>query len=239
MAKKATSAAPKASGPDLLGMFGAASAGTASATKGKKDDTIWFTFKSKVRIRLASTLDSLAKTIAATKATLETEIKAAVIDEYVVPTGMALKACPKNCKVNDGGHIVGLQTNKRSVRSILSEDEVALCKTYKIPLKEEVKQEAALKINPEHLTQETLTALQKVLAQHPELPSDLIVAQQKEFGMVTTDQSLNAVFNQGFPVETIKKLLPVLCTQVITYGNSNVTEGDLAQVEDMLFPKAS
>ncbi len=138
-------------------------------------------------------------------------------------------------QVESDKFVVGFQLKKRSTASALTDEDQGILASLKVPFAEDVKTPAGLMINPEHLTAEVLRKLQAVIKQHPELPSDLITAQQKVSSMVVTEESIKAMWQLS--EKDLRIALPILTTNAITYGAAPVGEKQFYMLEDILFPQ--
>ncbi len=147
-------------------------------------------------VRKLGALKIMKAMIVAAEETISDSIKLGPMTEHFIEKGVELGKCPESYEGIEGEHEASMGLRKRSSRSPLTEAEVAVCKENNIPVEKNVLVQETYIINPELLNDaKVMKQIEMALAK-----ADLLKyfqKQEEEFTMVTTDNSLNAVFRAG------------------------------------------
>jgi hypothetical protein len=182
-----------------------------AAPKAPKKDT-----KAQVAIDGLATLasiDAVMKSLAALKATVESDVKSAMAVEFVT-TGCAIKKRPENFRGTDEGASASCELRIRSSASALSEDEQKLYAEAGIGTKTVVSTIETYVINPEYKDNGDLLALvEKKLKGIKGIPEDFIMFQEGVSKTVAADDALDVLFT--LPAEKARDLLPIVGTLAV------------------------
>lgn len=189
-----------------MGLFAKAATIKAEPTKGRK---------SKTEIREMSGVERHAAIDAAIKAlTALQEIEAAKIKAEAatifVEEGVKIQRKPDNFKATEGTATTSVELKKRSVASVLKDEEQVILKKHSIPFDREVTKAEAFLINPRYTNDMDLLAKVEEALADVDLPEDFLMKQEEQTRAVVTDESLEAVFKKT--IEDAEMLLPLVST---------------------------
>jgi len=162
---------------------------TTAQTGGKKQDKI--TGISVLGLKNYVMADAVVKGYSALLATFASLTKADIADTFI-GVGKQKKTRPANFEGVEGEEAeANCQLRRRDARSPLTEEEVENLTAFGIPVGEnEIKPEGYF-VNPIHY------GLLEDLAKKAKLPADFLLYQQREVTKVVTDETVEAIFENG------------------------------------------
>ena len=213
-----------------MSLFNAAkNAGAAPKAKtAKKSD------KAEVSIAGLKNLASIDVMIAALEAarvTLEDQIKEQMHNTFV-QDGEEIGKRPANFRGVEDGFEASCELRKRTSRSVLTEEELAMLEQNNIPYETIIDTKEAFFINPDYAADAALMdKVSKALEKVPGLPNNFIQYQAEVSRKVASDESLDTVFKNG----VADALLPVVGTLALKpkTGETDVNAA-LADVKKIL-----
>lgn len=141
-------------------------------------------------LRCYAAVDYMTKALSGLSETLKASIEEQMVTHFV-EEGTEKKGRPANFRGTDGEDIeASLELRKRSSRSILDDEEVALCKNFGI----ETQVVNTYTVNMNILTPELMARISKALSSDPAIPKNLFDVEQKH---IVTDNSLKDIFSKG------------------------------------------
>lgn len=150
-------------------------------------------------------------------ATLEAGVKDQM-HTYFVVTGEATGRRPESFRGIDGVASASCEMRKRSSRSVLTSEEVAMLEKAKIPYSVEIDQKEAYLINPAYAGDAALLAKVSAALEGVEgLPADFIQHQAEKSRNVASDASVEAIFAN----KKADALLPVVATLALKPTTEN------------------
>jgi hypothetical protein len=182
-------------------------------------------------------LDMVLADVKAAREELETEVKAAARAEFV-RQGTASKCQPENFRGLEKGASASMEMRKRSNRSALSEEEIALCDELGIEYVEHEEVIETFVINPTYLTDaKVMAALEKVVGdavrQH-RLPLDILQKQEGVKRTILVDTALASLFAKSKDV--VEKAIGFCCTMAVGKSKFPGTIDDAIKVASSIVP---
>ena len=142
-------------------------------------------------------IDSLIKSLEAVKDSYSEPVKSQAREVFLEGDGGRK---PANFRGTDGIAEASIELRKRSTRSTLSDEEVALLTANDVPFEVVEDVTEAYVINPAYLGDSALLArIEKVKG----LPEDFILKQEQVARRVVSDDSVNTVFSKGLAKELL------------------------------------
>ena len=114
---------------------------------------------------------------------------------------------PENFRGFEGSASASCEFRKRSIRSVLTEEEVGALEKDGIPVGSEVMVPSRFIINPEYMMDQAL--LQKIsdaMRKVPGLPENFIVLQAEQSSRVVTDETVDKVCERGLITQHFDKV---------------------------------
>jgi hypothetical protein len=174
-------------------------------------------------LRRLAALNIVIKALDALKTTEETAVKT-TLKETFVKRGMELGHQPKNFTGVEGDASANCQCKKRSSRSSLTDEEVTLLEKFKIAYKKDISQPEAYTVNEKYVNdQEILKRVSKLLIKAG--LEDFITLQSEKFTFVTTEVSIEEVFNKIANTDDVSMLLEIVATLAMKFTE----DGDTAE----------
>jgi hypothetical protein len=174
-----------------LNPFATASVATSSVKKAKKNE------KAEIQIsglRDLAVLDTVEKTVKSLKENVRIGINAQLTNHFA-DSGAKLHRQPENFRGVELDASASCELRKRSDRSVLNDQEIALLESEGIPFSEIVDREETFIINPAYAQDAKLLGkVGTVLGKIPGMPADFIQKQTAVRRTVVSDESLPAVF---------------------------------------------
>ncbi len=153
---------------------------------------------------------------------------------FFVVQGEGAGKKPDSFRGIDGDASASCELRKRSSRSVLTDEDVALLNANKIPFDVVEDQKEAFLINPEYASNQALLALvSEALSKVPGLPADFIQHQARVTRNVASDASLEAIFKN----KCADALLPVVATLALKPTTENTDIGDALKTIEKLVGK--
>lgn len=159
-------------------------------------------------LKKLAALDTVIRSLSTLRDTSEAEIKQAAVDE-MTQRGLKAGKQPENFDLVEDDASAGFQMKKRSSRSVLKEEEIAILDQFKISTEEIVDREEMYGVNPRYAAdQKTLEKVSKFLVKQG--LDDFIIMQTKVARRVTTETSITEVFQKAKTADEVKQLLPLV-----------------------------
>ncbi len=146
---------------------------------------------------------SLQKNLDALKETLEGSVKAQMKEVFTRQSNKR----PENFRGIENHASASCEFRKRSIRSVLTEEEVGALEKDGIPVGTEVTVPSRFIINPEYMMDQAL--LQKIsdaMRKVPGLPENFIVLQAEQSSRVVTDETVDKVCEKGLITQHFDKV---------------------------------
>lgn len=169
-------------------------------------------------------LDAAVTAILTVKDTYMADLKSAMNDHFI-DTAVSKKSKPDSFTGVEGDATASCQLRLKSSRSILTDDEVALCEANGVHIEtSEITPETFI-FNPAYLGDAKLMAqIEAALAKIPGLPDDIIQHQAGKAIRISSDAAIEQACK--LPREKCAVVLPILTTMAV----SPKYEGDFATV---------
>jgi hypothetical protein len=146
-----------------------------------------------VGLRDLAALDAAMKAMKSLKETIEADVKEAE-KAYFVQKGVETGVRPLNFTGVEDFASSSVQLRVRGENSPLSDEEVALCEEYEIPLNTVTMVEETFIINPAYLDSGILAKVGEAIAKVKGVPEDFILKQESVSKKVANDESIKALF---------------------------------------------
>ena len=162
----------------------------------------------KVKIEIKGLVDfamvvSLRKNLEAMEETLESNVKSQMKEIFTRQNNRR----PDNFRGIEGSASASCELRKRTIRSVLTEEEVAALEADKVPVGTEVTVPSRFIINPEHAAnQELLQKISDAIQKVPGVPANFILHQAEVSSQVVTDETLNKVCELGLIAKHFDKV---------------------------------
>jgi hypothetical protein len=178
-------------------------------------------------VKKIGALDWLITAATTLKDTFMGELKADMA-EHFVDAGCTKKGRPDNFTGVEDNATASCQLRLKSSRSVLTDDEVALCEEMGVPYTVSDITTETFIFNPAYLGNAKLMAqIEAALAKIPGLPSDIIQHQAGKAVRIATDASIDAAFKLS--PEKCALILPVVTTMAVS-PKFEVVGGNIAPV---------
>lgn len=181
----------------------AETAKTAPTTKGKSAGSFVV-----AGLKKLAALDTVIRSLSTLRDTSEAEVKQAAVEE-MTQRGLKAGKQPENFDLTDEDASAGFQLKKRSSRSVLKDEEIAILDQWKISTEEIVDREEMYGVNPKYAAdQKTLEKVSKFLVKQG--LEDFIIMQTKVARRTTSGSSITEVFQKAKTADDVKQLLPLV-----------------------------
>lgn len=176
-------------------------------------------------------LEALLQSIGAYKESLEAAVKDQAREIFLAK---ANGRRPENFRAVEGLAEASVELRKRSSRTVLSEDEVAVFDEHNIPYDTIVEQAETFVLNP-NLDAATLAKIDKALSGIKGLPDNVILKQTGVTKRVVSEATIDTVFKKGKAEEMLDTICVLALKPKIANPNLNqamvlainqITEGE-------------